>query len=88
MKGRYKINDRRGRRGEPDSSPLLGDPAAGSPVPGAAVCGVGGTKKGKKDVLSLRKMLGEHLLLKDSQLLYFYKNGAGFFSFCLFFSSK
>ncbi|XP_031587735.2 NF-kappa-B inhibitor zeta [Oreochromis aureus] len=48
MRGRYKINDFRGRRGEPDSSPLLGDTAAGSPVPGAAVCGVGGIKKGAK----------------------------------------
>lgn len=66
MRGRYKINDFRGRRGEPDSSPLLGDTAAGSPVPGAAVCGVGGIKKGRQeDVLSLRNMLGEHLLLKD-----------------------
>ncbi|KAL3992470.1 cilia- and flagella-associated protein [Sarotherodon galilaeus] len=48
MRGRYKINDLRGRRGEPDSSPLLGDTASGSPVPGAAVCGVGGIKKGAK----------------------------------------
>uniref|UniRef100_A0AAX7TU12 OCA domain-containing protein n=1 Tax=Astatotilapia calliptera TaxID=8154 RepID=A0AAX7TU12_ASTCA len=48
MRGRYKINERRGRRGEADSSALLGDTAAGSPVPGAAVRDVGGTKKGAK----------------------------------------
>lgn len=67
MRGRYKINERRGRRGEADSSALLGDTAAGSPVPGAAVRDVGGTKKGRReDVLSLRKISeAEHLLLKD-----------------------
>lgn len=67
MRGRYKINERRGRQGEADSSALLGETAAGSPVPGAAVRDVGGTKKGRReDVLSLRKISeAEHLLLKD-----------------------